>query len=245
MLRDMRLEGLGILIVPVVIAVVIAAIVYSSKAAKKRREELAALAAELGWRFDPGRDTHHDDEYAHFEVFRKGHSRAAFNTLAGSLEIAGAEYPVKMGDFTYKVTQHTGKSTSTHTYRFSYLILHLPYVGVPDLLIRREGVFDKIAAAIGFDDIDFESAEFSRKFLVKSPDKRFAYDIIHPRMMEFLLQEQPPGIDIERNRCCLMDGTRRWSADEFRRAVEWARAFFALWPEHVTTQLRERAGESA
>ena len=193
----MPLEGLGILIVPVVVAVVVAAIVYASKAAKNRREALAALASELGWRFDPARDTHHDDEYSHFGVFRQGHSRAAFNTLIGRLEIAGHPYEAKMGDFTYKVTQSTGKSTTTHTYHFSYAILHLPYVGVPDLLIRREGFFDKIAAAIGFDDIDFESAEFSRKFLVKSPDKRFAYDIIHQRMMEFLLGDVVE-VEIER-----------------------------------------------
>ena len=67
-------------------------------------------------------------------------------------------YPAKMGDFVYKITTSTGKSTQTRTYRFSYLILHLPFGNVPDLLIRREGMFDKLAGAFGFDDIDFESA---------------------------------------------------------------------------------------
>ena len=73
---------------------------------------------------------------------------------------------------------------------------------------------------------------------------RRKFKIVDWAAMEFLLEAKPPGIDIERDRCCLMDGHKRWSPDEFRRAVEWAREFFALWPEHVTTQLRERARES-
>ena len=206
-------------------------------AAKKRREALAALAARLGWGFDPARDRHHDDEYAHFEIFRRGHSRAAFNTLTGHLEMDGRRWAAKMGDFVYKVTSHSGKSSQTRTYRFSYLILHLPYGRVPDLLIRREGVFDKLAGAFGFDDIDFESAEFSRRFHVKSADKRFAYDVVHPRMMEFLLAGDAPAVDIERGRCCLSDGRRRWEPADFEARLQWITRFLDLWPDHVTHAL--------
>lgn len=200
---------------------------------KKRREALAALAARLGFHFDPSRNWNHDEQYAHFEIFRRGHSRAAFNTLTGELEIDGLRWPVRMGDFVYKVTRHTGKGSHTQTYRFSYLILHLPFPRVPDLLIRREGMFDKVAGVLGFDDIDFESAEFSRRFHVKGSDKRFAFDVIHPRMMEFLLAGDAPTVDIERGRCCLSDGRRRWQPPEFEARLGWARAFFGLWPEYV------------
>lgn len=205
---------------------------------KKRREALAALAAQLGFRFDPSRDRDHDDEYAHFEIFRRGHSRAAHNTLSGELEIDGRRWPAKMGDFTYKITQHSGKSTSTQTYRFSYLILHMPWPDVPDLLIRREGMFDKIAGALGFDDIDFESAQFSRLFHVSSADKRFAYDVIDPRMMEFLLAGDPPTVDIENARCCISDGRRRWEPAEFRGRLAWITEFMDRWPEHVLATLQ-------
>jgi hypothetical protein len=235
-------EVLFIVVAPLILAAVIAGIVYAAKKEKERREALAALATELGFRFDPSSDSHHDDEYAHFEIFRKGHSRSAYNTLSGQIEIDGRTYPTKAGDFTYKVTSSNGKTTTTSTYRFSYAILHLPFQGVPDLLIRKEGIFDKIASVIGFDDIDFESAEFSRRFLVKGPDKRFAYDIVHPRMMEFLMQSTPPMIDIERSRVCLMVGERVWPVHEFRRVIRWAEAFFELWPEHVIADLTSRHG---
>ncbi len=206
-------------------------------AEKKRREALAALAQRLGWRFDHSRDKSHDDQYAHFEIFRRGHSRAAYNTLTGDLDIRGRPCPTKMGDFTYKVTSSTGKGTRTSTYRFSYVILHLPFAGVPDLLIRPEGLWDKLTDAFGFDDIDFESAEFSRRFHVKSPNKKFAYDVVHQRMMEFLLTGEPGAIDIERGRCCLSDARKRWEPQRFEDTLAWIGQFFDLWPEHVTDQL--------
>ncbi len=229
-----------VLIIILVIVGVGIAIYFSYLQQKQRREAMAALAAELGWGFHPGRDTSHDDEYAHFEIFRRGHSRAAYNTLYGEITIDDRQYPAKMGDFTYKVTRSSGKSTSTTTYRFSYLILHIPFAAVPDLLIRREGMFDKIAGAFGFDDIDFESSEFSRKYHVKSPDKRFAYDVITPRMMEFLLGIDAMSIDIERGRCCISDGKHKWSPIEFKARLAWIAQFFDLWPEHLTEALEDR-----
>ncbi len=230
-----------VLIVILVVIAVGVGIYFSHLAAKKRREEMRALAQRLGWRFDPEKDHGHDEEYARFEVFRRGHSRAAYNTLTGSMTIDGRSYPAKCGDFTYKVTQHSGKSSTTTTYRFSYLIVHVPFRGVPDLLIRREGLFDKIAGAFGFDDIDFESAEFSRKFHVKSPDKRFAYDVLHPRMMEFLLASDPPAVDIEGGQCCITDGSRRWEIHEFDARLTWIVAFFDQWPDHLTRELETRS----
>ena len=230
-------------IVPFVLVLFIALVVLAAfaahRAAKRRREAMLALASELGWRFSPEMDQDHDEEYAHFEIFRQGHSRAAFNTMVGGLEIDERRYSAKAGDFRYRVTTSTGKTTTTTTHRFSYLILHLPFRRTPDLLIRPEGLFDKLAGAFGFDDIDFESEEFSRRFHVKSPDKRFAYDVVHAQMMGFLLREGRPAIDIENRRCCLSDGRKRWSPEEFKARIRFLREFFDLWPEHVTAELEE------
>jgi hypothetical protein len=229
--------GVAVLIFVVVAALVIAAAVYGAAQARKRREELAALAASLGWTFDPDKDPGHDERFGQFGCFTRGHSRAAYNTLTGTTEAEGRQYPCTMGDFTYKVTRSNGKSTTTTTYRFSYLIVTLPFPRTPDLTVRREGFMDKIAQAIGFDDIDFESAEFSRRFCVKSSDKRFAYGVIHPRMMEFLMAGEFPGIDLRGGACCFTDGSATWRPTRFQVYLEWARSFLALWPEHLTRQL--------
>ena len=225
----------------VVLAVVCLIAYYAHLAAEKRREALAALAHELGWGYTPQVDRAHDSDYAQFDIFRKGHSRRAFNTMRGSVEIDGATYQGLMGDFKYKTTHTDSKGNRrTSTHRFSYLILDVPYVGVPDLLIRREGIFDKLAGVVGFDDIDFESAEFSRKFHVKSSDRRFAYAVVTPQMMEFLLASDAPAVDIERGRCCVSDGRQTWSAEEFRGRLGWLCDFFDYWPEHVRVDLASR-----
>jgi hypothetical protein len=101
-------------------------------------------------------------------------------------------------------------------------------------------VFDRIAGVFGFDDIDFESEEFSRKFHVKSRDKKFAYDVCHSRMMEFLLATKPPCVDIERGRCCISDGTRVWEPEQFKATVRWIQQFYGQWPEHVVKELLPR-----
>ena len=43
--------------------------------------------------------------------------------------------------------------------------------------------------------IEFESIEFNRRFFVSSPNRRWAYDVIHPRTMEFLLGSPPIAIE--------------------------------------------------
>lgn len=233
------MEQLAPILVPLLIVAVIALAIglgyLAHKAEQKRIAELQALAAELGLSFTRERDKSHDERYRFFPIFNQGHSRAAYNTMEGEVQISGRAFPIRMGDYTYKITTSNGKTTSTTTYNLSYVIIHVPLSNVPTLEIRREHVLDKIAGALGFDDIDFESEEFSRKFHVKSSDKRFAYDVIHPGMIEFLMSHVPPTIMVMRGCMCLHAGSR-WKAPEFRSWVDWCRAFFELWPEHVKAE---------
>lgn len=142
-------ESAFILIFLVGIPVVAVLIYLQWRQEQQRREALQALAHQLGWRFSSQRDRYHDDDYTHFEIFRRGHSRSAFNTLTGSLTILDQPCPVKAGDFHYKVTSGSGKNRNTRTYRFSYLIVRLPFPNLPPLIIREEGFFDRACPAFG------------------------------------------------------------------------------------------------
>lgn len=219
-----------------ILVLAIVAVVFGHLAEKRRREELAAFAGEIGWRFDPSRRSN-DPLLARFEQFRRGHSRRAFNTLNGTLDARGLECDAQAGDFLYKQTSGSGKNRRTTTYRFSYLVLDLPFRAVPDLVIRREGMFDKLTSVLGFDDIDFESDEFSRKFFVQSRDRKFAYDLIDPRMMEFLLAKSPPRIELEAGFLCLTDGSSRWDPHQFGVQLDTARDFLGRWPDHLVDRL--------
>jgi hypothetical protein len=221
-------------VIAAILTLIVVGIYFGWKAQQARLAAMQALADELGLRFLRGDDDEHDERYAQFAIFRRGHSRAAENSLTGSLELFGRACHVHAGDFRYEEDKSDRKGTTT--YRFSYLIVHPPWPS-PSLLVRREGLFDKLKGAFGFDDIDFESAEFSRKYFVQSSDKRFAYDVLHPRMMEFLLAEDPLVIDIEGGALCISDGRNRWEPDDYRRQIDFVRRFSELWPRHLVKDL--------
>ncbi|HED53682.1 MAG TPA: hypothetical protein ENJ00_05715 [Phycisphaerales bacterium] len=230
--------GIIIVVVGIFIVLIVLGSIADRKARLAREEALGRLADRIAFSFDPFPDPSHDERYRRFPIFRLGHSRQAYNTLAGQYTINNTPHPVKMGDYLYKVTSSNGKTTTTTTYRLSYLLVHLPYPMIPDLFIRPENFFDKIGSALGFDDIDFESAEFSKKFLVKSSDKRFAYNVISPAMMEFLLASPRQTIDMRGGIICIVTGNRRWKPEEFPAKLEWTAKFIDLWPDFVLEDLR-------
>ena len=233
----MRAVGIALIFVGILVIGLIGAY-FAHLAEQKHRAVMQALADELGLHYQPEPDADHDDEYAQFEIFRRGHSRLAMHTLSGTVELFDRPCAIRAGDFRYKVTSSNGKTSSTRTYRFSYLIVHPPWPS-PTLLVRREGMFDKMKAAFGFDDIDFESAEFSKRYYVTSSDKRFAYDVLHPRMIEFLLATDPLTLDLEGGALCVSDGARRWRPEDYRSQLAFVRDFCSHWPRHLLQDLEK------
>jgi hypothetical protein len=225
-------------VVLVVLVLVLAGVgaYFGHLAEQKRREEMRAVAARLQCSFQADGDGRWARD-EHFDAFSRGHSQRAYNTLSGRLEVGTSSYAVRGGDFLYKVTSGSGKNRSTRTYRFSYWVVHLAWPHCPTLRMRTENVLDKVAGALGFDDIDFESEEFSRRFHVTSSDKKFAYDLIDPRMMEFLLPRLTTALELEHGKLLLTSGGNTWAPGEFARKLTFAGEFLARWPEHLVARL--------
>lgn len=159
------------------LAVGIVIAIYSYLAAEKRRKELHELADSLGLSFRAHPNGIHD-RYRAFTPLDRGHSRRSTNLIEGTRN--GIRW--EMFDFRYK----TGSGKNQQTHHVGVVIATVPMV-LPRLRMRPEGIFDKLAAAIGFDDINFESDEFSRRYHVSSCDRKLAYDLLHPQMIEYLL----------------------------------------------------------
>jgi hypothetical protein len=176
-----------------VIALIIVGAIMGHAAAKKRREEMLAMAARLGLRFDPGKDRDLARRFEFLDRLRQGSNRYAFNILTGRYQ----DRDVTVFDYHYETHSSDSKGhTQTHHHYFSVFLLRLP-ASFPELTIGPEGFFSKIAQAIGYDDIDFESHEFSRAFCVRSKDKKFAYDVCNAKMIEYLLVHRDLTIEIE------------------------------------------------
>lgn len=156
----------------------------------KRRQAMMALAAKLGLNFYYEKDRDMPRRYRFLDKLRQGRDRYAFNTLSGNYQ----GHNVTIFDYHYK----TGSGKDTHHHYLSFFLLQMPMT-FPELIIVREGIFSKIGQALGYDDIDFESHEFSRKFCVRSKDKKFAYDVCNAQMIEYLLSNTDLSIEIETN----------------------------------------------
>ena len=182
-----------VLIIAGFIALIVVFAIFGHMAAKKRREAMLSMAARLGLRFDPGKDRDIARQYRFLDKLRVGDNRYAFNILSGNYQSHG----VMAFDYHYETHSTDSKGhRQTHHHYFSFFLLLMP-VSFPELAIAREGFFSKVAQALGYDDIDFESHEFSRKFCVRSRDKKFAYDVCNARMMEYLLANDDLTIEIE------------------------------------------------
>jgi hypothetical protein len=154
---------------------------------------LAALAVRLGLDFNPGDNPVLPIEFGFIDQLNQGDNRRAFNVLSGTL--SGRN--VVAFDYHYETHSTDGKGNRHTTHHYLSVAVMRLETEFPKLTIAHEGLLSKIAQAFGYADIDFESAEFSRAFCVRSPDKKFAYDVCNAQMIEYLLAHRDIHMTIE------------------------------------------------
>lgn len=207
---------------------------YQYHAAQKRRQELAALAARYGWMFQAAKDWSLDERFADFRCLRQGSNRYAYNMLHGQFEgraICGFDYHYE----TYSTDSKGNRQTHHHYFSAIVLDTQLP---LKPLVIRPEGFFDKISEFFGLDDIDFESNQFSNQFHVTSPDRRWAFDVLHQETMEFLLGA--PRFKIEMaGPCVITYRSNRFEPVDFEQALAVSAGIIDRLPGYL---LREWKG---
>ena len=191
------------LVIVVGLVVIVISAIYSMIQARKRREGLFELAQRLGLNFSAAEDYEIADRYNFLKQLAQGENRYARNVLSGTWQ----QNQVLAFDYHYEThsTDSKGNRTTEHHW-FSFFILTLPAL-FPDLTIRRENFLTKVAEVFGYQDIKFESAEFSKTFCVRSPDKKFAYDVCNAKMMEYLLANRNLSIEIENQALALAFNT--------------------------------------
>jgi hypothetical protein len=206
-----------------IVVLIIVGAIFAHLAAQRRRSEMAVLAAGLGLSFCPDKDHAIAERFDFLDKLRQGSHRYAFNTMSGCY----AGHDVTLFDYHYQ----TGSGKDTHHYYFSFIILRLPGL-FPELTVGPEGHFSKIAQAVGYDDIDFESHEFSRKFCVRSRDKKFAYDVCNAKMIEYLLANPDLVIEIDRNSLAV-SFSRRTAPDNIEPNLNRLTVVRSLMPDYL------------
>ncbi len=215
--------------VAVVVLVIVAAI-YSAIAQRRRREGLFMLAQRLGLDFRGGQDFGIPGRFGFLKQLAQGDDRYAVNVLSGNYR----QNQILAFDYHY-ATYHTDKNgRHKDDHWFSFFILSLPSA-FPELTIRRESFFTRVAEVFGYQDIEFESAEFSKAFNVRSPDKKFAYDVCNAKMMEYLLANRDLSIEIE-NEVIALAFDSRLSVEQIEFNLQRLSEIRSRLPEYLFTQ---------
>lgn len=176
-----------------ILLLVIGIFIFASHLEKKRIAALSAEAAAAGLALTVGRNYALVSQFGVLNALDDGENRYAETVIDGTYN----GNAVLCFDFHYETysTDSKGNRQTNHHWHHVYS-LTLPK-RFPELRIGRENIFTKIGKVFGYPSIDFESAEFSRTFLVQSRDKKFAYDVCHPRMMEFLLANKDLTLELD------------------------------------------------
>jgi hypothetical protein len=163
-----------------VLAVGVVALAHYAKV--RRQSEMGAVARSQGLDFsisDP-----FDTLGEPFSLLRRGDGRGIENVMWGfwhDLEVRAFDY------WYYEESTDSNGHRSKSYHRFDCVLAPLD-VRCPQLEIAEENVLTRIADALTFRDIEFESEEFNRRFNVKGSDRRFASAFCDARMMEWLLR---------------------------------------------------------
>jgi hypothetical protein len=221
------------LIFVLIAAIGIIIAIASYVAAARRRQALEEMALANGWTFHRSSDYTLDRRYPFFPCLRNGDNRYAYHKMTGSYN--GYEF---IGfDYHYQTYSHSRHGRQTHHHHFSAVILR-SRIPLKYLYIRPENFLDRITEFVGIDDIDFESAEFSRRFYVKANDRRWAYDVIHQRTMEFLLSQPVFSIQFGPTDVIAWRGKLFQPAD-FPAAAEVISGILERLPDYLVKQQME------
>lgn len=214
------------------IALAVVLFIVSAHQARKRREALAALAAQLGFNFspDPGDEVFSQYEGMGLVPFGQGRSRRASNLLFGQRNGLFWEF------FDYQYTTGSGKNRHTHRYAIAAAKAPLAF---PPTRIRPEGMFDKLKGLFGFEDINFESEEFSRRYHVSCAERQRPFDLVHPRMIEFLLNVEARDWQLSGPVLMLARGGRHRPPDVLR-SMQLIEQFLSMVPQYLRQDLAAR-----
>jgi len=203
----------------------------------RRRRLLAAWAYGKGFTFRKERDGLAASRMPGIERLQHGLDNYAYNTMEGAMH--GRLFIA----FDYHTDSGVGKVRALS--EFSLVAFGAP-LSLQPLIIQPRGKLDcvggrprdilaRVAGRWETQDINFESAEFNREFLVAAPSRRWAQDVIHPRMMEFLLASPRFTIQFDRE-FVVAYRDRLFEVRDFEDAAELLRGVLDRLPKYVVRE---------
>lgn len=123
-------------------------------------------------------------------------------------------------------TDSEGRTRTTTHHHTEHIMEVAAPQGFPDFSVNKFSLFRQRS--------EFESIDFNRDFKVRCTDPRFAHDVVHPRMMEYV-QATYPAFEIEHGRFRHLDYSGH--IGQIERNVAFVEGFLARIPRFVWKNL--------
>ncbi len=179
------LEDHGMLVGTVVMLVAVGVglgMLYGAMVRNRRVRTMVPTAAAAGLQYSL-EDRFGSTDIA-FPLFRAGDGRRVENVMwrEGSNGM-----PVRVMDYSY-YDEYKDENGRIHKRWSHFSCAMARHNGLwPTIRVTRERALDKAVQKLGLPDIELESEEFNRTFVVLCEDRKFATDLLAPEMMELLL----------------------------------------------------------
>ncbi|MFI6866598.1 hypothetical protein [Nocardia sp. NPDC050406] len=172
----LALATLPMLVAVVGVAIAVASAVHQQQSRRLEMARLHHWAQHNGLHYTPN-DRGIATLSAH-PPFGVGNNRVGHNIFRGTYRGRA----IVFGEYRY--TTKNNKSTIVHPWQFVAVAMPVPR---PWLNLRRDtgGLFSRP----GRKGLLLESQEFNERFRIDTASERFAYDVLNPRTMEWLLAD--------------------------------------------------------
>lgn len=179
-----------------------------------RQERLAKMSEEKNWRFETAMvwDT---PELNEFFYFRHHPIEYSSNVIYGSYPDLNIKWEIS--DMTFD----EGGFIETRELHTTEHLVKLP-VDIPDFILDREFLFDRLKDILEHTDIDFEEhPEFSNNFVLQSSDEDELRKVFGPDVIQFFNEHEVYHIECVENKLVIFRKRRLASVSEIKDMINY------------------------
>lgn len=193
---------------------------------RERRKKWNHWASARGFSYVA--KTSGQSQFGFVQRISDGHSHEQHDFMSGSKN----GHRVDICNYLYKTTHTDDEGDDVDKNHWHGLAILQTPGWFPALRIEPENALKRIGHVVTGSDIDFESLEFSRRYEVKSDDKRFAYDFCNARMIELLLAHPKTRIEADGSAFAIVK-KGKWRLEELDDVCELLVDVRALLPAYL------------
>ncbi|HUW56651.1 MAG TPA: hypothetical protein VMZ92_08455 [Planctomycetota bacterium] len=111
----------------------------------------------------------------------------------------------------------------------------------PRLLVCEKGLFQRLLDTLGSGQVELQPEEFRTQFHVACREPGFAREVLHPGMIQWLLQHPGWRFTVNDDLVIVTDNNR-WTPDEYLEALDVTTGFLDHIPDSVREKYCGKAG---